>query len=171
MTKPRQTSALDKKRALASVVDDTPLQRFLTYRLATLTSKLNRQATAILAAVSGLKLAEWRVIALLALNGEMNGVRIAEVSGIDTGLLSRTIFTLEKRAIVRSRRSTTDRRVVLVTLTPQGRGVYDTTLPHMRARQKHLLAHLTAAERTTMLTVIEKLEIAADTVSFAGDAT
>lgn len=161
--------ALDRKRHLVPVADETPLQRFVTYRLSVLTSKLNRQATAVLAKASGLKLTEWRVIALLSLNGEMSGVRIAEIAGIDPGLLSRTVFALEKRELVRSRRSATDRRVVLVMLTRQGRSTYDRTLPHMRARQRHLLANLTTAERSMMFSIIEKLEIAAEMSSFSDE--
>jgi DNA-binding MarR family transcriptional regulator len=163
------SKSLDRKRHLATVVDATPLQRFLTYRLSTLTAKLNKQASAVLAKASGLKLTEWRVIALLALNGEMSGVRIAEVAGIDPGLLSRTLFTLEGRQLVRTRRSPADRRVVLATLTRQGRSTYDKTLPHMRARQAHLLESLTAAERTMIFAVVEKLEIAAEKDIFESD--
>jgi DNA-binding MarR family transcriptional regulator len=103
-------------------------------------------------------------------NGEMNGVRIAELSGIDPGLLSRTLFALEERQLVKSARSSTDRRVVLVTLTRQGRSIYDKTLPHMRARQARLLDNLTTAERALMFSIVEKLEIAADVDTFeAGD--
>jgi DNA-binding MarR family transcriptional regulator len=151
---------------LAAVASEIPLQRFLTYRLSTLTSKLNRQASVILAKASGLKLTEWRVIALLALNGEMNGARIAEIGGIDPGLLSRTLFALEKRQLVKSGRSSSDRRVLLVRLTRQGRNTYDKTLPHMRARQAHLLDSLTGAERSMIFAIVEKLEIAAEADTF-----
>lgn len=168
MTTTRKTT--DRGRRLAVVAHELPLQRFLTYRLSILTSKLNRQASAILAKASGLKLTEWRIIALLAVNGEMSGVRIAEIAGIDPGLLSRTIFALEERQIVKSARSSADRRVVLVTLTRQGRSIYDKTLPHMLARQARLLASLTTAERALMFSIVEKLEIVADVDTFeAGD--
>jgi DNA-binding MarR family transcriptional regulator len=156
----------ERNHLLAAVAGEMPLQRFLTYRLSTLTSKLNRQANAILAKASGLKLNEWRIIALLAVNGEMNGVRIAEVAGLDPGLLSRTLFALEEQQLVKSARSSSDRRVVLVTLTRQGRSAYDKTLPHMRARQAHLLDSLTAAERSMIFAIVEKLEIAADADTF-----
>jgi DNA-binding MarR family transcriptional regulator len=168
MTTTRKTT--DRGRRLAVVADELPLQRFLTYRLSILTSKLNRQAGAILAKANGLKLTEWRIIALLAVNGELSGVRIAEIAGIDPGLLSRTIFALEERQLVKSARSSSDRRVVLVTLTRQGRSIYDKTLPLMRARQARLLANLTTAERALMFSIVEKLEIAADVDTFkAGD--
>jgi DNA-binding MarR family transcriptional regulator len=164
MTTARKSSA--RNHQLAAVAGEIPLQRFLTYRLSTLTSKLNKQASAVLAKASGLKLTEWRVIALLAVNGEMKGVRIAEVSGIDAGLLSRTLFALEERQLVKSARSSSDRRVVLVTLTRQGRNAYDKTLPHMQARQAHLLDSLTSAERSVIFGIVEKLEIAADADTF-----
>jgi DNA-binding MarR family transcriptional regulator len=77
---------LEHAKPFSAVAGEMPLQRLLTYRLSILTSKLHRQAGAILAKASGLKLTEWRVIALLAVNGELRGVGIAEIAGIDTGL-------------------------------------------------------------------------------------
>jgi DNA-binding MarR family transcriptional regulator len=168
MTAVRKSS--ERNRQLTAVAGEMSLKRFLTYRLSTLTSKLNRQASAILAKVSGLKVNEWRIIALLGLNGEMKGVQIAEIAGIDPGLLSRTIFDLEERQLVKSARSSSDRRVVLVTLTEQGHGAYEKTLPHMRARQAHLLDSLTAAERSMIFAIVEKLEIAAEADTFGTNA-
>jgi DNA-binding MarR family transcriptional regulator len=149
-----------------SITDETPLQRFLSYRLSQLSNKLNRQATAILARVSGLTVGQWRVIALLATHSELNGTRLGEATGMDRGQLSRTLFGLEQSGLIATRRPADDRRLVLAQLTRKGRTLYDATLPHMRARQRHLLASLAPAERATVFAIIDKLSDAADVTEF-----
>lgn len=149
-----------------SVPAATPLQRLLTYRLSALNTKLNYQATGLLAKVSGLTLSEWRVVSLLATHGEMNGARLAERSGIDRGQLSRTLFDLERQGFTVSRRSIDDRRNVLFDLTREGLGIHAGTLPHMQSRQKHLLGALSQQKRDLMFRIIDKLEIAAGATEF-----
>jgi DNA-binding MarR family transcriptional regulator len=156
------------KPSLGVTIDDTPLQRFLTYRLSQLSSKLNRQATAILRKAGGLKLPEWRVIALLATHGELNARWIGDRTGADPGLLSRTFRALELKELITARRSGEDRRAVYVTLTRKGQQVHDKTIPHMRARQRRLLDALDPGERSAVFKIIDKLEIAAEARDPAG---
>lgn len=156
------------KPALEIVPDETPLHRFLTYRLSRLNSKLNRQAAATLKKASGLKLPEWRVIALLATHGELNARWIGETTGADPGLLSRTFRALELKELINARRSDEDRREVYFTLTRKGRQVHDKTIPHMRARQSTLLGSLSPSEQVAVFRIIDKLEIAGDLRDFLG---
>ncbi len=161
-------SGKSAKQFLKIVPDETPLQRFLTYRLSRLTSKLSRQAVATLKKAGDLKLPEWRVIALLATHGELNAKWIGEATGSDPGLLSRTFRALELKDLITARRSNEDRREVYFTLTRKGRQVHDKTIPYMRARQSSLLGSLSPGERIAVFKIIDKLEIAADFRNFAG---
>ena len=143
-----------------------PLQRFLTYRLSQLGFRLNRQAAHLLRQESGLKLPEWRVLALLATHRQINAAGIEELTGIDRGLLSRTVRALEVRGLVVARRSEADRREVFVALTAAGRQVYKRQLPLMQARQAHLLDALDPAERRVVFRIVDKLLIAAEARRF-----
>ncbi len=161
--------ARPRQKALHVALDELPLQRFLTYRLSRLNAKLNRQAGAILRHASGLKLPEWRVIALLAAHGELNASWIGETAGTDPGLLSRTFRALETRGLILARRSQDDRREVYFTLTRAGRKIHDETIQHMRARQKHLLGALDPAEQAAVFRIVDKLEMAAEAREFGSE--
>lgn len=158
------------KPDLEVVQGETPLQRFLTYRVSQLGFRLNRQAAHLLRRGSGLKLPEWRVIALLASHRRLNAAGIEELTGTDRGLLSRTVRALELRGLVVSHRSQKDRREVYFKLTPAGRQIHRQQLPLMQARQEHLLGALTVEERRLVFRIVDKLLIAADAREFGEHA-
>ncbi len=145
---------------------ERPLQLFITYRLSTLSGKLNRQANAVLKKAGNLRVPEWRILALLELHGELNGSRIADLVTVDAGLVSRSVRSLEARGLIATRRSDDDRRSTFISLTPSGRALHAKVLPAMHRRQQHLLAALTAEERTAFLRITDKLQIAAEARDF-----
>lgn len=60
---------------------------------------------------------------------------LAEMHAVSTPTMSNTLTSLETRGWVNRVRSTTDRRVVMIQLTPEGRAVYEDI-------QRHTIAHL-----------------------------
>lgn len=138
-----------------------PVEQFLTYRLHALHNALNRQAIEILGRISGLRLPEWRVMALLGTGATLNATTIERISAIDKGLLSRTLAAMEQRGLVATARDARDRRLVKVVLTEKGRTVYDKTIPHMQARQRALMKALNKSEQTAVFPIIDKLLAAA----------
>jgi DNA-binding MarR family transcriptional regulator len=141
---------------------DLPVEQFLTYRLHALHSALNRQASAILERASGLRLPEWRVIALLGTGATLNATKIGQISAIDKGLLSRILAGLKKRGLISIVVDANDRRSSLVVLTAKGRAVYDKTIPHMQARQRALMQALNKSEQIAVFPIIGKLLCAAN---------
>lgn len=150
--------------ALLELDDGTglPVEQFLTFRLHALHSALNRQASAILERASGLRLPEWRVIALLGTGATLNATRIGQISAIDKGLLSRILAGLKKRGLISIVTDANDRRSSLVVLTAKGRAVYDKTIPHMQARQRALMQALNKSEQIAVFPIIGKLLSAAN---------
>lgn len=143
-----------------------PLQLYVTYRLSTLSAKLNRQAGSVLKRAGNLRVPEWRVLALLSVHGEMNGSAIADLVGFDPGQVSRIFRALETRGLISVRRTDDDRRGAHMSLTRAGRALHAKVLPLMQQRQEHLLAALTPQERAIFLRVIDKLQIAAERRDF-----
>jgi len=145
---------------------DRPLQLFITYRLSTLSGKLNRQASAVLKKAGNLRVPEWRILALLVLHGELNGSKIADLVNADPGLVSRSLRALELRGLIATRRNDDDRRSSFVALSAAGRGLHARVLPAMQRRQHYLLSALTTEERAAFLRITDKLQIAADAREF-----
>ncbi len=116
-----------------------PLQSLLTYRVSSLNARMNRQASDILRVHGNLKLPEWRILEVLGLYGELTGTRIVSLSGLDAGLVSRTMQSLEKRGLVTLRRSSADRRVIHAQPTDSGLAMVEVIFPIMQSRQKSLI--------------------------------
>lgn len=130
--------------------DDLPLERFLTYRLLRVHSKLNTQAIRLLKDIADLPLAHWRVLAMIATNEGATAGRIARLSRIDKGQLSRSIKALVADGLIVSTGEESDHRQHYLTLTGKGRTLYEKTVPRMRARQRYLLGHLTPVEHDAL---------------------
>jgi DNA-binding MarR family transcriptional regulator len=68
----------------------------------------------------GMTLAQLRALVHLHVLGEVSAGELARVSGVDPGTMSATLDQLESLDVVTRRRSETDGRVVLVSLTEGG---------------------------------------------------
>ena len=146
----------------AGSLDDLPLQDFLTYRLLTLTNRLNRQATKILSREADLRLPEWRCMGLLLANGPVSVARMTELSGMDKGLISRSLTSLTDKGFVITVRPRDDRRTLVASLTKSGKRQAEKILPVMQGRQRHLLAALSPDDRAATYRIIDQLHGAID---------
>lgn len=142
------------------------LTQFLSYRVVRLHHALNAQAVALLDDVAGVTLLQWRVIAMVGSGTATSSRDIAQKTIIDPALISRTVKVLQELKLLATERQDEDRRVVNLSLTPQGREIYDRTLPHMQARQESLLDALDPSEQEAVFHILEKLELAAERRGF-----
>ncbi len=143
-----------------------PLQQFLTYRLACVQARLNRQARRILSRNFGITLNEWRVLALVADSKETSSRSLTEISTMDKGLVSRTIKALVKAGLLQGRANAADHRQYLWSPTPKGRVLYEAALPVMRKRQRYLRASLSQAQLHHLQSALSALEAAAEKTDF-----
>jgi len=141
-------------------LEQLPLPEVLTYRLVVLVNRLNRQAGAILKRSAGLRLPEWRCIALLGSNGRMSVAELTATSVMDKALISRTVWDLKEKGLVTAERAEHDRRLLNVSLTEAGETTFREVLPVMRRRLGDLTASLSDRELATVLTSIEKINTA-----------
>lgn len=147
-----------------------PVSEFLTYRIARLHLALNAQATSILEATAHISLGQWRVIVMIG-GGEASTSReVSARSGLDPAFVSRVSASLDAEGLITTRRSTADRRILDLSLTPLGAEIYERLQPIMQARQDALLAALDETEREAIFTIIDKLDIAAEARAFEAPA-
>ncbi len=98
----------------------------------------------------GIGRAEFDVLATLRRAGEpyeLSPGALAESMMLSTGGTTARLDRLEKAGLARRRPSPTDRRGVLVQLTPHGREVVDGAVAAGLARQQSLLSHLSPADQ------------------------
>ncbi|MDX1631225.1 MAG: MarR family transcriptional regulator [Thermoanaerobaculia bacterium] len=71
--------------------------------------------------------------------------------------VTRLLSRLEEKEMVRRSRGTTDRRVVLVTVTDSGRELLDEIEGPLRERMKELLGHMEADDLRELSRLLERL--------------
>jgi len=138
---------------------DTELafEQFLTYRILSLTSRLNRQAVQILDEACGLRLPEWRCLAMIGRHKKLNLFNISEIAGMDRAQVTRSIQSLVEKDYVVTERASLDRRTVSAKLTKAGQRLYDQTYPVMEQRQLRLLSALSPSDRKAFNRILERL--------------
>lgn len=101
--------------ATAFILDD-----FLPYRLAVLAERLSRTYGERYKARYGLSRAEWRVLAHLSQHSAVSVREIHRKAEMDKSKVSRAAARLETAGFVTKQTSRTDKRLVELSLTPEG---------------------------------------------------
>ncbi|UZJ32884.1 MarR family winged helix-turn-helix transcriptional regulator [Streptomyces endophytica] len=82
---------------------------------------------------------------------------LAEAIRADKTRIIAVLDDLETRELIRRQPDPGDRRVRLLSLTPEGRRVRDATQAAIQENEEHLLARLPAADRTAFLRALQTL--------------
>ncbi len=125
---------------------------FLPYRITLLAKLLDRCTTRLLQASSGLSVAEWRVLAQLALASPAPASvrQLAEQAWVDRAEVSRAAASLERRGLVERRENTKDRRSPLLYCSEQGLALYHRVAPSRLEFHRSLTASLGPDEARQM---------------------
>ena len=118
------------------------LGAFLPYRLAVISARVSRDFAERYRAEAGISIPEWRVLAHLAQAGEVSVRDIHERVDMDKPKVSRAASRLEEAGLVAKVENGSDRRLVSLSLTPEGRAVMARLAPLALAYQAELVAEL-----------------------------
>ena len=118
------------------------LDGFLPYRLSVAASRISRRFAALYGAEAGLSIPEWRVLAHLDRSGAVSVRDITARVYLDKSIVSRAASRLEAAGLLRKSGHDTDRRLVTLELTDQGRALMRRMGRIAGAFQADLLAEL-----------------------------
>lgn len=144
--------------------DPLYLDDFIPYRLSVLSNLISRSVAALYAERFGLTIPEWRVMAVLGLEGTRHDVSanaVAERTEMDKVQVSRAVARMTQAGLVTRTTDKADRRRALLELTDKGRQVYREIVPAALAYEAELLNSLSASERTALDHLLAKLSRAA----------
>lgn len=146
----------------ATSIQMTPLEQFLTYRLARIQSKLTAKDSRMLRELAGITTTQWRIIAILGSHGLCTAAQLSRIATMDKGLISRTVKSLQAEGLISTSRKATDNRAMYLDLTVAGRDIFDRMMPRMQARQTALRAYLQDLPSDVLNRAFDCLERAAD---------
>lgn len=99
------------------------LDGFLPYRLSVAAAQVSRRFAALYGAEAGLSIPEWRVLAHLDRSGAVSVRDIHLRVHLDKSLVSRAATRLEEAGLLHKSDHQTDRRLIVLELTPQGQAL------------------------------------------------
>jgi len=134
------------------------LDHFLPFRLSVLGNRVTRAVARVYAKRFQLSAPEWRTMAVLGRYGAMPAHGVIEHTAMDKVRVSRAVARLLASGRITRRADASDRRRVILDLTPAGRGVYTQIVPLALAVESELITDLTPDERKVLEGVMRKLE-------------
>lgn len=141
----------------------------LVDRMAGLSRRVKKALEATLAE-HGLTHAEWGVLGKLRLGESHRSSpgELAERLDLSSGAMTTRLDNLEKAGLVRRLPDPSDRRAVVVELTPAGKDAYDSTVGIQARKEAFFASALTRAELKRLNDLLRKLMLAFEEREAAG---
>lgn len=138
------------------------LDHFLPYRLSVATNAVSARISQSYRKRFGLKVPEWRLVAILAEHDEMTPQDIGKAGELDKIMVSRASAALIDRGLVTQRRNPQDGRSHFLRLTQEGRSLYEEVVPAALKLERELLADFSAEDRDLLDQLLRRIERAAN---------
>ncbi len=98
---------------------------YVPYRILMLSKLLDRHATQQVREIADISLAEWRVVAHLAVSGKQSASELSSAALVDRAEVSRAVKQLEKRNFLERKPNPANKISYLLQLTPTGKAAYE----------------------------------------------
>jgi len=151
---------MNQKTTTSIAIPDLPLDQRISFRLQRVGTLLTTQAVHLLKDAGGLTLNQWRLLSFLSERDSGSVHELARLGYVDKATMSRAAAELQKRGLIISETSKSDRRSALLRLTKDGRKSVEVIAPMMITRQSELIGALSEAERQNLFKTLDKLEAA-----------
>ena len=136
------------------------LRHFLPYRLSLASNAVSDRVAHVYQARFGLKIPEWRVIAVVAEQASATQAALVAATQMDKMTISRAVAALVERGLL-ARARASDRRTLELALTAEGEALYAEIAPLALGIEAELLEGFSPAERTQLMALLERLEACA----------
>ncbi len=137
------------------------LDQFLPYRLSIASNRASAAVATAYQALFGLKIPEWRLIAVIAEGEGLTQQALGARTQMDKVTVSRAAIALVERGLVERRANPADQRSHLLTLSRAGRALYDDVAPKALELEARLFASFSAREKADFLAMLGRIEDAA----------
>lgn len=134
------------------------LDRFLPYRLSVASNAVSSAIAAAYRTRFGLKIPEWRLIAVLAEQDRATPLSLRTATRMDKIAVSRAAAALLERGLIASRPNPEDGRSHYLSLTSEGRALYQEVAPLALKIEAELMTTFTDPERRQLEALLRKLE-------------
>ena len=138
------------------------LDNFLPYRLSVASNALSSRIAAEYQNRFGLKIPEWRLMAVLGEGVPRTQRELVAITHMDKVTVNRAAKALADRQLIARQAHEADGRSHHLELTETGRSLYDAIVPAALASEAQLEVQLSASERAALMAMLAKLTAAAE---------
>jgi DNA-binding MarR family transcriptional regulator len=133
------------------------LDGFVPYRLSVLSNRVSSAIARHYSERFGLSIPEWRVMAVLGGTPGLSASEVAHRTAMDKVQVSRAVASLMRARRVARGGDAKDGRITRLSLTRQGRAIYDEIVPLALHLEELFLSALSADERRSFERLLAKL--------------
>ena len=133
------------------------LDGFVPYRLSVLSNRVSSAIARHYSERFGLSIPEWRVMAVLGGTPDLSAREVAHRTAMDKVQVSRAVASLMRAKRVARNGDARDGRITRLSLTRQGRAIYDEIVPLALHLEELFLSALSAEERRSFERLLTKL--------------
>ena len=137
------------------------LDQFLPYRLSYTSNLVSDMVARSYEALFGLKIPEWRLVAVGAENDGITQQTISVRTRMDKVTVSRAAIALAERGLMERVPNPDDKRSHLLVLTPAGHALYAEVAPRAIALEKALFADFDPQELKRFVATLRRIDAAA----------
>lgn len=137
------------------------LDGFMPYRLSVASNAVSNRIASSYRKRFGLKVAEWRIIAILVEKSSLTPQSLGEATRMDKITVSRASAALAERGLIITSDNPHDRRSHFMALTSDGLSLYREIVPAAKAMETALLAGFSADDRALLDALLRRIERAA----------
>ncbi len=133
------------------------LEQFAPYRIVALGHAISDRLSRVYRD-ENITIPEWRVLAVIGETAQVAARDVVRRTPMDKMTVSRAVASLEQKGFVERATDAGDRRVSMLSLSPQGREVFERIAALALAFEDDLLSTLEPDEAAAFRAVLEKLE-------------
>jgi DNA-binding MarR family transcriptional regulator len=147
---------------------DLKLDAFLPYRLSIASNAVSDAVASAYRTLFGLRIPEWRLVAVLAEGGDMTQQALCGRTRMDKVTVSRAAIALAERGLIVRTANPGDQRSQLLTLSAEGWALYREVAPKALELERRVFAGFSDAERAQLFAMLERIESAVEALGGEG---
>ncbi len=140
------------------------LDEFLPYRLSIASNALSDAVAAAYRTLFGLRIPEWRLVAVLAEDGALSQQALCGRTRMDKVTVSRAAIALAERRLVARAPNPEDQRSHLLALTREGWALYEQIAPKALELERRVFEGIAPEELEQFRVMLARIEVAAGAI-------
>jgi DNA-binding MarR family transcriptional regulator len=139
-------------------IDSVQLKQFVPYRMVHLAANISLALSKIYKQEFDITIPEWRVLAQLAEQKKLYSKNIGEITSMNKSKVSRAVKALESKAYLIRQTDKNDNRAAYLSLTSQGKTLYQNIAPKALQWERQFIGVLEASEHRNLMKILDKLD-------------